>query len=77
MPVLTEELKPAAALLAGLRQREPRLLLSENDQALTILPLQNCDRCDRAFRSAEHGLCRPCKGDVHDQGAEEPRPQEA
>ncbi|MEU6879217.1 helix-turn-helix domain-containing protein [Streptomyces sp. NPDC046712] len=31
VPELTEELRPAAALLAGLRQREPRLLLSEND----------------------------------------------
>ncbi|MCT4356547.1 helix-turn-helix domain-containing protein [Streptomyces sp. Je 1-79] len=117
VPELTEELKPAAALLAGLRQREPRLLLSESDvrrlapevqrwlerdvtpaavartlagalptgtirwparllahrlrewlppelppapEAPTILPLQNCDRCDRAFRGAEEGLCADC-----------------
>ncbi|MFG2329318.1 helix-turn-helix domain-containing protein [Streptomyces sp. NPDC048604] len=31
VPSLTPELKPAAALLAGLRQVEPRLLLSESD----------------------------------------------
>lgn len=23
-------------------------------------PLQNCDRCDRAYRAAEPGVCRPC-----------------
>ena len=31
VPTLTDELKPAASLLAGLRQVEPRLLLSESD----------------------------------------------
>lgn len=30
-PPLAEELRPAASLLAGLRQADPRLLLSEND----------------------------------------------
>ncbi|WP_137988969.1 helix-turn-helix domain-containing protein [Streptomyces vilmorinianum] len=122
VPELTEELRPAAALLAGLRQREPRLLLSENDvrrlaagthawlargltpeavartlcaglpagtirwparllayrlrewlppelpparEAPKLLPLQNCDRCDRAFRGADQGLCRGCQDDVH------------
>ncbi|MGW0469471.1 helix-turn-helix domain-containing protein [Streptomyces sp. NPDC003027] len=30
-PALAEELRPAASLLAGLRQADPRLLLSEND----------------------------------------------
>jgi hypothetical protein len=24
-------------------------------------PLQNCDRCDRAFRAPEPGLCRGCR----------------
>lgn len=118
VPELSEELKPAVDLLAGLRQREPRLLLSENDErrlapdvqrwleravppaavtrtltsALptgtirwparllahrlrewlppelpatpetpTVLPLQNCDHCDRAFRGADQGLCRDCQ----------------
>ncbi|MFD7320872.1 helix-turn-helix domain-containing protein [Streptomyces sp. NPDC059875] len=119
VPELIEELRPAAGLLAGLRQCEPRLLLSENDvrrlapdvqrwlerdiapaavtrtltgglptgtirwparllahrlrewlppelppvpQAPTVLPLQNCDRCDRAFRGADEGLCPGCRG---------------
>lgn len=29
-----------------------------------VIPMQNCDRCDRAFRSPEPGLCRPCREDV-------------
>ncbi|QGZ49264.1 hypothetical protein GPZ77_13560 [Streptomyces sp. QHH-9511] len=118
VPELTEELRPAAGLLAGLRQREPRLLLSENDvrrlaagtrrwleRGLTpetvartlcaglptgtirwptrllahrlrewlppelpptppapkLLPLQNRERCDRAFRGAGEGLCGGCR----------------
>ncbi|MFE5616577.1 helix-turn-helix domain-containing protein [Streptomyces sp. NPDC056524] len=122
VPEVTEELRPAADLLVGLRQREPRLLLSENDvrrlapqvqqwlerdvpaaavtrtltgalptgtirwparllahrlrewlppalppapQTPSVLPLQNCDRCDRAFRGSDQGLCRDCRGDVH------------
>ncbi|MFD9033816.1 helix-turn-helix domain-containing protein [Streptomyces sp. NPDC059567] len=117
VPELTEELRPAAGLLAGLRQREPRLLLSENDvrrlaldvqrwlergltpaavtrtlaaglptgtirwparlvahrlrewlppelppvpEAPTILPLRNCDRCDRAFRGTDEEFCPGC-----------------
>lgn len=30
----------------------------------TVDPLQNCDRCDHAFRSPEPGLCPPCREDV-------------
>lgn len=30
----------------------------------TVVPLQNCDRCDHAFRSPERGLCRTCRKDV-------------
>lgn len=30
----------------------------------TVVPLQNCDRCDHAFRSPEPGLCPPCREDV-------------
>ncbi|MFI2431573.1 hypothetical protein [Streptomyces sp. NPDC018693] len=26
-----------------------------------VVPLQNCDGCDRGFRSAEHGRCRDCR----------------
>ncbi|WP_433398365.1 hypothetical protein [Streptomyces sp. CA-146814] len=26
-----------------------------------VIPLQNCDRCDRAFRSREPGHCRGCR----------------
>ncbi|MFF9348005.1 helix-turn-helix domain-containing protein [Streptomyces sp. NPDC014734] len=126
---LTPELQHAAtALLANLRRRTPRLILSENDiRALapgvatwlerdarpdtihhalttdlpaplkhpagllrhrittllppplpgsqdiaalarpdvTVAPLQNCDRCDRAFRSHHPGRCRDCRSDLH------------
>ncbi|WP_262386739.1 helix-turn-helix domain-containing protein [Streptomyces sp. TRM49041] len=116
---LPDALRPAARLLAGLRQREPRLPLCEQDvhrlapllqewlargfsdsavfRTLTgdlpsgtirwparlieyrlrewvpphvpddgpdpggrPLPLQNCDRCDHAFRAAEPGVCPGC-----------------
>jgi hypothetical protein len=30
----------------------------------TVAPLQNCDRCDHAFRSPERGLCPQCRKDV-------------
>jgi hypothetical protein len=30
----------------------------------TVIPLQNCDRCDHAFRSPERGLCRTCREDA-------------
>jgi hypothetical protein len=30
----------------------------------TVVPLQNCDRCDRAFRSPERGLCPNCRKDA-------------
>lgn len=30
----------------------------------TVVPLQNCDRCDRAFRSPEQGLCPQCRKEV-------------
>lgn len=30
----------------------------------TVIPLQNCDRCDHAFRSLEPGLCPGCRKDV-------------
>lgn len=26
-----------------------------------VIPLQNCDGCDRAFRSSEPGHCRGCR----------------
>ncbi|MEU3203856.1 hypothetical protein ABZ702_08190 [Streptomyces cyaneofuscatus] len=29
-----------------------------------VIPLQNCDRCDRAFRSREPGHCRGCRSDL-------------
>ncbi|MGW6456879.1 helix-turn-helix domain-containing protein [Streptomyces sp. NPDC055078] len=29
------------------------------------LPLQNCDRCDRAFRAPEPGACRGCRSTSH------------
>ena len=30
----------------------------------TVVPLQNCDRCDHAFRSPDRGLCPQCREDV-------------
>ncbi|MFD7618015.1 helix-turn-helix domain-containing protein [Streptomyces sp. NPDC059802] len=30
-----------------------------------VIPLQNCDRCDRAFRSRNPGHCRDCRTDLH------------
>ncbi|MET8176503.1 helix-turn-helix domain-containing protein [Streptomyces clavifer] len=29
-----------------------------------VIPLQNCDRCDRAFRSRHPGHCRDCRADL-------------
>lgn len=29
-----------------------------------VIPLQNCDRCDRAFRSRHPGHCRECRTDL-------------
>ncbi|MFF9509584.1 helix-turn-helix domain-containing protein [Streptomyces sp. NPDC014724] len=30
-----------------------------------VIPLQNCDGCDRAFRSRHLGHCRDCRADLH------------
>ncbi|SFY39338.1 helix-turn-helix domain-containing protein [Streptomyces atratus] len=30
-----------------------------------VIPLQNCDRCDRAFRSRHPGHCRDCRTGLH------------
>ncbi|WP_042836856.1 DNA-binding protein [Streptomyces sp. NRRL S-15] len=30
-----------------------------------VIPLQNCDRCDRAFRSRHPGHCRDCRAGFH------------
>ncbi|MGC5410837.1 helix-turn-helix domain-containing protein, partial [Streptomyces sp. DT225] len=27
----------------------------------TVIPLQNCDGCNRAFRAPEPGACRDCR----------------
>ncbi|MFF2329954.1 MULTISPECIES: hypothetical protein [unclassified Streptomyces] len=29
-----------------------------------VIPLQDCDRCDRAFRSHHPGHCRDCRSDL-------------
>ncbi|MFI7233763.1 hypothetical protein [Streptomyces cyaneofuscatus] len=29
-----------------------------------VIPLQNCDRCDRAFRAREPGHCRGCRSEL-------------
>uniref|UniRef100_A0AAU3GS03 Helix-turn-helix domain-containing protein n=1 Tax=Streptomyces sp. NBC_01401 TaxID=2903854 RepID=A0AAU3GS03_9ACTN len=33
--------------------------------AVVVIPLQNCDHCDRAFRSRHPGPCRDCRADAH------------
>ncbi|WP_413753469.1 helix-turn-helix domain-containing protein [Streptomyces sp. R-74717] len=30
-----------------------------------VIPLQNCDHCDRAFRSRHPGHCRDCRTELH------------
>ncbi|GGV84284.1 hypothetical protein GCM10015535_28740 [Streptomyces gelaticus] len=32
---------------------------------VVVIPLQNCDTCDRAFRAAAPGHCRDCRTDLH------------
>ncbi|MFD9538938.1 helix-turn-helix domain-containing protein [Streptomyces sp. NPDC060022] len=32
-------------------------------RSVIVIPLQNCDRCDRAFRAREPGHCRDCRTD--------------
>lgn len=52
-----------------LRHRLAALLPPPPPAAVPVVPLQNCDDCDRAFRSAVPGVCREC-GDA--RSAEEP-----
>ena len=33
-------------------------------RSVIVIPLQNCDRCDRAFRSRHPGHCRDCRNDL-------------
>ncbi|MEU1484238.1 helix-turn-helix domain-containing protein [Streptomyces sp. NPDC005752] len=33
-------------------------------RSVVVIPLQNCDRCDRAFRSRHPGHCRGCRTDL-------------
>ncbi|MET7367927.1 helix-turn-helix domain-containing protein [Streptomyces sp. NPDC005566] len=37
--------------------------LSPARRGVIVIPLQNCDRCDRAFRAREPGHCRDCRTD--------------
>lgn len=47
------------------RLKEPPLPLparsAESAVRPTVVPLRNCDGCDRGFRSAEPGRCRDCR----------------
>ncbi|MEU5327640.1 hypothetical protein [Streptomyces parvus] len=47
-----------------LRHRLAALLPAPLPAAIPVVPLQNCDDCDRAFRSSVPGCCRGCR-DVH------------
>ncbi|RII13139.1 hypothetical protein DSC45_24445 [Streptomyces sp. YIM 130001] len=53
--------RPAAIL--AFRLRETPLPAPPADHPTTTVPLQNCDNCDRAFRSPTPGPCRDCRRD--------------
>ncbi|MEU6016515.1 helix-turn-helix domain-containing protein [Streptomyces sp. NPDC047515] len=38
--------------------------LAPTRPGVIVIPLQNCDRCDRAFRSRHPGHCRDCRSDL-------------
>ncbi|MFG3529720.1 helix-turn-helix domain-containing protein [Streptomyces sp. NPDC047917] len=59
---LPEPLKHPAKLL---RHRLTALLPPPPTLDLPAVPLQNCDRCDRAFRSPVPGDCHDCAADRH------------
>ncbi|MEV5578714.1 hypothetical protein AB0L39_09155 [Streptomyces parvus] len=44
-----------------LRHRLAALLPPPLPAAVPVVPLQNCDDCDRAFRSSVPGCCRACR----------------
>ncbi|APS19729.1 hypothetical protein TK78_12710 [Streptomyces sp. Tue 6075] len=44
-----------------LRHRLAALLPPPLPAAIPVVPLQNCDDCDRAFRSSVPGCCRECR----------------
>ncbi|MGW5068440.1 hypothetical protein ACWEQJ_20370 [Streptomyces cyaneofuscatus] len=52
-----------------LRHRLITLLPPPLPVAAPVVPLQNCDDCDRAFRSPVAGVCRGC-GDARTDGGE-------
>ncbi|WP_327274839.1 helix-turn-helix domain-containing protein [Streptomyces sp. NBC_01224] len=39
--------------------------LAPAHRSVVVIPLQNCDRCDRAFRSHHPGHCRDCRTELH------------
>ncbi|MEU6675621.1 helix-turn-helix domain-containing protein [Streptomyces sp. NPDC046925] len=53
--------RPAALLAYRLAALLPPLLPASPIEQHRPDPLQNCDHCDRAFRSLEPGLCRACE----------------
>ncbi|MFE9728385.1 helix-turn-helix domain-containing protein [Streptomyces sp. NPDC005794] len=40
-------------------------LASPPRRKVIVIPLQNCDTCDRAFRATHPGHCRDCRIDAH------------
>ncbi|MFK0106314.1 hypothetical protein [Streptomyces sp. NPDC091217] len=58
--------RPAAILAFRLRETPlpvpPSLPMAARP---TVLPLQNCDGCERAFRAPEPGRCRECRSGSH------------
>ncbi|MFE7141995.1 hypothetical protein ACFVAG_29970 [Streptomyces sp. NPDC057644] len=51
-----------------LRHRLAALLPSPLPAAVPVVPLQNCDDCDRAFRSSVQGCCQACRDARADTG---------
>ncbi|MFE5095498.1 helix-turn-helix domain-containing protein [Streptomyces sp. NPDC056638] len=39
--------------------------LAPAHRSVVVIPLQNCDHCDRAFRSHHPGHCRDCRTELH------------
>ncbi|WLQ42722.1 helix-turn-helix domain-containing protein [Streptomyces laculatispora] len=62
---------PARLLRHRITTRLPAPLPGTGDLApprrkVVVIPLQNCDTCERAFRATEPGHCRDCRADQSD-----------
>jgi hypothetical protein len=53
--------RPAGLLAYRLENLKP--VDAEPLRSHTVLPMQNCDACDRGFRAEHPGWCRDCAAD--------------